>query len=119
MIENTKTYMGENKTILQFAGELFQNTMVKVNKTDIALDGTTGKRILKAGTIVSKDGKIVDGTTITNDKAFGLVYRDIDFTLSNGTETIPITIFGFINESKLPAAVPTDAKTVMKMLMFL
>lgn len=119
MIENTQTYMGENKTILQFAGELFQNAMVKINKSDVALDVSTGKRILKAGTVISKDGKIVDGTTVTNDKAFGLVYRDIDFTLSNGTETIPVTIFGFIKESTLPNTVPDAAKLAMKMLMFL
>lgn len=119
MIENTKTYMGENKTILQFAGELFQNVGIKINSTDFELDSATGKRIVKAGTVISKDGKIVDGTTITNDKAFGLVYRDVDLTLSNGTETIPVTVFGFINEAVLPAEVPVDAKAAMKMLMFL
>jgi monomeric isocitrate dehydrogenase len=119
MIESTKTYMGENKNILQFAGELFQNVGIKINSSDVAVDSSTGKKILKAGTVVSKDGKIVDGTNVTNDKAFGLVYRDIDLTLSNGTETIPVTVFGFINESTLPAEVPSDAKEAMKMLMFL
>lgn len=119
MIENQKTYMGENKSILQFAGELFENTLVKVSKTDVPLDSTTGKRILKAGTILSKAGKIVDGTTILNTDAFGLVYRDVDLTLSNGNESVPVTIFGFIKESVLPVAVPADAKTAMKMLMFL
>ena len=111
------TYMGENKSILQFAGELFQNTMVKVKKTDV--EEADGKRILKAGTVISKDGKVVDGSTVTNDKAFGLVYRDVDFTHSNGNETIPVTIFGFVKEKSLPKSVETEAKAAMKMIMFL
>ncbi|EPY2273230.1 hypothetical protein ACXAUS_002088 [Clostridium sporogenes] len=116
-IETKQTYMGENKTILQFAGELFQNAMVKVKKADVK--EVEGKRILKAGTVVSKDGKIVDGSTVTNDKAFGLVYRDVNLTYSHGTETVPVTIFGFIKESTLPETVSSEAKTAMKMLMFL
>ncbi|ASN68281.1 hypothetical protein 10S11_19 [uncultured Caudovirales phage] len=116
-IERKQTYVGENKTILQFAGELFQNMSVKVNKSDVP--EVDGKRILKAGTVISKDGKIVDGTKVTNDKACGLVYRDIDFTYSNGTETIPVTIFGFIKESALPKAVSEESKAVMKMIMFM
>ena len=115
--ENKQTYMGENKTILEFAGELFQNAMVKVKKIDIA--EAEGKRVLKAGTIISKDGKVVDGSTVTNDKAFGLVYRDVDFTYSNGTETIPVTIFGFVKEKALPKTVPEEAKTALKMIQFL
>ncbi|ENK0558491.1 hypothetical protein FDC49_10495 [Clostridium sporogenes] len=116
-IERSQSYMGENKTILQFAGELFQNAMVKVKKADVK--EADGKRILKSGTVISKDGKIVDGSTVTNDKAFGLVYRDVNLTYSHGTETVPVTIFGFIKESTLPEAVSPEAKTAMKMLMFL
>ncbi|MCD3230831.1 MULTISPECIES: hypothetical protein [Clostridium] len=115
--ETKQTYMGENKTILEFAGELFQNAMVKVKKTDIAEE--KGKRILKAGTVISKDGKVVDGSTVTNDKAFGLVYRDADFTYSNGTETIPVTIFGFIKEKALPKTISEDVKKALKMIQFL
>lgn len=117
MIETTKTYFGENKTILALAGELFQNTNVKVDADDVAT--VDGKKILKAGTVLAKDGKIVDGTTVTHDKAFGLVYRDVDFTLSNGIENVPVTIFGFVKESELPAVVHADAKAVMKMIQFL
>ncbi|EGO86254.1 hypothetical protein G8S49_11140 [Clostridium botulinum C] len=115
--ETKQTYMGENKTILEFAGELFQNAMVKVKKTDI--EEEKGKRLLKAGTVISKDGKVVDGSKVTNDKAFGLVYRDVDFTYSNGTETIPVTIFGFVKEKALPKVVPEDAKKALKMIEFL
>ena len=115
-IERKQSYMGKNETILQFAGELFQNMSVKVNKNDVP--EVDGRRILKAATILSKDGKIVDGTKVTNDKSLGLVYRDIDFTYSNGTENVPVTIFGFIKESTLSKAVAEEAKAAMKMIMF-
>lgn len=116
-IEKSKSYMGENKTILALAGELFQNVNVKVAKVDINTSLVDG--ILKAGTILSKDGKVVDGTTITDDKSYGLVYSDINFTDSNGKETVPVTIFGFIKESTLPKAPSTAAKMAMKMLLFM
>jgi hypothetical protein len=117
MIETKQSYMGENKTILALAGDLFQNVNVRVAAANIT--AVDGKKLLKAGTVITKDGKIVDGTTITGDKAFGLVYSDRDFTNSNGTENVPVTIFGFIKESVLPTAVPAAAKTAMKMLTFL
>ncbi|MCB2300388.1 hypothetical protein [Clostridium tagluense] len=112
MIETKQSYVGENKTILQFAGESFQNVSIKIKKIDVA--EVTGKRILKAGSIVDKAGKIVaDGT------AFGLVYRDVDFTLSNGTENIPVTIFGFIKTVALPTAPTELVKTALNMIKFL
>ena len=112
MIETKQSYMGENKTILQFAGELFQNVSVKVKKTDVT--EVAGKRVLRAGSIIDNTGKIVaDGTS------FGLVYRDVDFTLSNGNENIPVTIFGFVKTASLPTA-PTDlVKTALNMIKFL
>jgi hypothetical protein len=118
MLETKQTYMGENKTILKLAGELFQNVNVKVLAADVAAD-SNGKKLLKAGTVFTKNGKIVDGTTITNDQAFGLVYATKDFTHSNGNETVSVLIFGFVDESVLPAAVPAAAKTAMKMVSFL
>lgn len=116
-IETSQKYTGETKTILEFAGELFQNTLVKVKKTDVP--EVDGKRILEAGTFISKDGKIVDGTTVTDDKTFGIVYKDKDFTNSNGTETVAVTIFGFIKESILPKAPSAAVKTALKMVQFL
>ena len=118
MIETKQTYMGENKTLLKLAGELFQCVNIKVSAADITAD-SDGKKLLKAGTLISKDGKIVDGTTITNDKAFGLVYADKDFTHSNGNENVSVLIFGFVNESVLPKTIPDAAKSAMKMIVFL
>ncbi|HAK42892.1 MAG TPA: hypothetical protein DCM59_09605 [Clostridium sp.] len=115
--ENKQTYMGENKTILALAGDLFQNVNVKVLKSNVP--EANGKRILKAGTFISKDGKIVDGTIVTDGKAFGLIYRDVNFTHSNGNETVPVLIFGFINSKTLPKQPSETVKTALKMVTFL
>lgn len=114
--EKATTYLGENKTILKCGCDQFHNMAVKVKKADIAAALVDGR--LPAGTVLSKDGKLVDGTTVTNDKAYGLTYRDVNFTHSNGTEMVPVTVFGFIDESILPAPVVADAKAAMKLLLF-
>lgn len=115
MRQSTKSILGAQKNILALAGELFQNTNIKVNKTDVTL--TDG--VLLAGTIVDKLGKKVDGTTITSDKAFGVVYEDVDFNNSSGTEVVPVTIFGFIKESVLPEKPTVEVKSALKMIQFL
>ncbi|MCT4583767.1 MAG: hypothetical protein N4A54_02480 [Peptostreptococcaceae bacterium] len=110
--ERKRTVFGENKTILEFAGELFQNAMVKVTSSDFQIK--EGKKLLKAGTILSKEGKVVNDAT-----AFGIVYRDVNLTYSNGTETVPVTIFGFVKESALEVKPSQEAKNSMKMIMFM
>lgn len=118
MIEKKNTYMGENKTILKLAGELFQNVSIKIAKADVKV-ALNADEVLPAGTIITQDGKYVDGTTVTDDKAYGLVYRDINFKYSNGNESVPVTVFGFINEKALPKAPSEAAKSAMKMLLFM
>lgn len=115
--ERTEKIMGENKSILLVAGMLFQNLNVKVTKSDVESVLVDGK--LKAGTPLSKDGKVVDGTTVTADKVFGLLYRDIDFTYSNGNESVPVTIFGFVNSKVVPSSVTDNIKAALKMIQFL
>ncbi|MBM7869307.1 hypothetical protein JOC70_000776 [Clostridium pascui] len=115
--EKQTTYMGENKSILKLSGELFQNVSVKAAKADLTA-ALNADEVLPAGTILTQDGKFVDGTTIADDKAYGLVYRDVNFKYSNGNESVPVTVFGFINESALPVKPSTTAKAAMKMLLF-
>lgn len=115
--ERTEKIMGENKSILLVAGMLFQNVSIKVSKTDIASYLEEGK--LKAGTPLTKDGKVVDGTTVAASKVFGLLYRDFDFTYSNGNETVPVTVFGFVNSKVLPDKVTEDVKAALKMIQIL
>ncbi|HBJ2602290.1 hypothetical protein HYH37_00395 [Clostridium botulinum] len=110
MKQSTRNVFGKQKNILELAGELFQNINIKVNKSDATLkDG-----ILEAGTIVDKVGK-----KSTDVNAFGIVYNDVDFNNSHGTEVVPVTIFGFIKESALPEKPTAEVKTVLKMIQFL
>ena len=114
MRASTRSISSKSDTILAYTNT-YLNVNRKVNKTDVTLneDG-----ILPAGTIVDINGKSVN-TTELGSTAFGVVYEDWDFNDSMGTEVIPITIFGFVNLAKLPAA-PVDAvKTALKMIQFL
>ena len=56
---------------------------------------------------------------MTHDKAFGLLYKDVDFNNSTGKETVSVLIFGFVKESELPEAINASAKSAMKMIQFL
>lgn len=114
MRQSSRTLMGEQKNILALAGQLFQNTNIKVAKTVATL--TDG--ILPAGTIVDKTGKSVN-TSALGSTAFGVVYEDVDFNNSKGTEVVPVTIFGFVKTSALPVAPVTEAKAALKMIQFL
>lgn len=116
-IEKRKTLFGENKSILAMAGELFQNIPVKVKKSDV--ESILEDGILKAGTPFSADGKYVDGTTVTADKAAGLLYKDVNFTYSNGKESVSLTVFGFVKNEGLPASVTDSVKKALKMILFI
>ncbi|WP_238884513.1 hypothetical protein [Clostridium sp. YIM B02551] len=114
MRQSSTSIMGEQKNILALAGHLFQNTNIKVSNTVATL--TNG--ILPAGTIVDKNGKSVN-TAELGSSAFGIVYEDVDFTNSKGTEVVPVTIFGFIKASALPATPVAETKAALKMIQFL
>jgi hypothetical protein len=115
MKQSSRTLMGEQKNILALAGQLFQNTNIKVTKTVTTLNA---EGILPAGAIVDKTGKVVN-TAELGATAFGIVYEDVDFNNSKGTEVVPVTIFGFIKASELPEAPVAEVKTALKMIQFL
>lgn len=110
MRQSTTKILGSQKNILALAGELFQNTNIKVSK----ITTTLKEGVLEAGTIVDKTGKKAN-----DDTAFGVVYEDVDFNNSHGTEVVPVTIFGFVKESALPEKPTTEAKAALKMIQFL
>lgn len=112
MRQSSTTIFGENKTILELAGDLFQNINIKVNKSDVSSSLDNG--ILKAGTIVNKSGVPVNDNT-----AFGLVYNDINFTNSTGTEIVPVLIFGFVKTKVLPAQPEEATKLALPLIKFL
>lgn len=111
MRQSTRKIMGSQKNILALAGELFQNINIKVDKSKTTLNSD---EILPAGTFVDKDGKVVNDST-----AFGVVYSDVEFKDSHGTEIVPVTIFGFIKESELPVAPTNETKEALKIIKFL
>lgn len=108
MRQSTTKILGEQKNILELAGQLFQTTNIKVEKTN-ASDG-----VLEAGTIVDKAG-----AKANTSSAFGVVYEDVDFTNSHDTEVVPVLIFGFVKSSVLPEQPTSEAKIALPMIKFL
>lgn len=110
MRQSTTTIGSSQVNILKY-NQYFLNVNLKVTKTVTTLNSSG---ILPAGTIIDSTGKVVnDGT------AYGIVYEDVDFNNSTGTEVIPVTIFGFVDTSKLPTAPADTAKTALNMIKFL
>lgn len=110
MRQSKYSVTGAQKNILAFHG-LYLNTNIKVNKSDATLDEN---EILPAGTIVDKSGK-----TVTDGTAFGVVYEDVEFKDSMGTEVVPVTIFGFVNVHELPVQPSAAVITALKMIQFI
>lgn len=108
-IQSSKTIFGENKNILRDA-QHFISLPVKVNASLITADAK-GKKILVAGSIIDKTGKIVNDNT-----AYGFVYEDVDFTNSTGVETVPVVVHGIIDSTQIPTQPIADALTAMKLI---
>ncbi|AKA70140.1 hypothetical protein [Clostridium scatologenes] len=105
-----RTIFGEKKNILAVGGH-FISVPVKIDATVIVAD-VAGKKIVPLGSIVDKNGKVVnDGT------AFGITYNEIDVT--NGTEAVSVVIHGFVDGSQLPVAPSATALTALKQITIL
>lgn len=110
MRQSSTQIMAAQVNILKY-NQYFLTTNLKVAKTATTLNA---KGILPAGTIVDATGKVVnDGT------AYGVVFEDVDFTNSMGTENVSVLIFGFVDASKLPTAPADAAKTTLNMIKFM
>ena len=116
MRQSTRKILGEQKNILEIAGQLFQNIDIKVTKSIVNNELVGG--VLRAGTIVDLTGKKANTAALAS-KAVGIVYHDVDFNDSKGTEVVPITVFGFIKKSVLPEVPVNEVLPVLKMIMFL
>ncbi|WP_123053142.1 hypothetical protein [Clostridium sp. JN-1] len=108
-IQSSKTIFGENKNILRDA-QHFISLPIKVNSSLITADAN-GKKVLAAGSIVDKTGKIVNDNT-----AYGLVYEDVDFTNSTGVETVPVVVHGIIDSKQIPTQPTAEALLAMKLI---
>lgn len=114
------------KDIRAIAGDNFVNIPIKVKKADVSAKLVNG--ILKAGTLLTAEGKAVTTNSSTTD-AFGIVYEDVDFNNSysadkvadNATETVPVMIHGFVKTKmiKLDSSNGAVEKAALKMIAFL
>lgn len=73
-------------------------------KDDPAATTVDGKKIIKQGTVYPAN----------DDTALGVVFHDVDVT--NGDQTQPLLIHGFLKEAALPQPLSADAKLVLPML---
>lgn len=116
MRQSSKTIFTQQKDIRAIAGEHYVNINIKVTKVDVL--ATLKDEVLLAGTVVDKNGKPANNTD-----AFGIVFADVDFKDSTGTEILPILVHGFVNKSKLKEYsgedVTVEAIAAMSMIKFL
>ncbi|CAM3001795.1 hypothetical protein HAHI6034_10910 [Hathewaya histolytica] len=112
---NYKISVGQ-RDIREIAGDHYVNINIKVRKTDVTDKLKEG--VLPAGTTVDPKGKPENGAT-----SFGIVFADVDFNNSKGTEILPVMIHGFVNKAKLKEytgeEVTEEAIKAMNMIKFL
>lgn len=99
------------KDIRALAGDHYVNVPIKVKKTNVTASLVNG--VLEAGTLITADGKTVTSTTDTSD-VYGIVFTDVDFNNSKGTEVVPVMIHGFVNSAKINLNSTTEIATAEK-----
>jgi len=107
------------KDIRALAGEHYVNVNIKATKSD--LTGALVNGILEAGNLITADGKVATTTgtvegTPASTTAYGVLFVDVDFNNSKGTEILPVCIHGFLKESavKFSADTVVDGKKAEK-----
>lgn len=120
MRQSSSTIGTKQKDIRQLAGDHYVNVNIRVKKTDVSAALVDG--VLLAGTRVSKTGlkAVTTGDTST---AYGVVFADVDFNNSTGTEILPVCIHGFLNKAMIKeysgADVDTAEEKALNMIKFL
>ena len=121
----TKVTGTVQKTIVMDSALKFA-TSVRIGNAGVVADGD-GKKIIKAGMPLTGDllardtAFVVAATTTGVSNAVAICQSDIDVT--SGTMNGSVIVFGFIDESKLDAAVVTaldaPARAALKQITFL
>lgn len=106
-----KTDYSNNKEILKFGSQDYVAHPCMVSATGITADAD-GRKIVKAGSILDKNGAIVnDGT------AEGVLLYDVDVTYGDAQGAL--VVFGFIDGTKLPVSNLTSAcVSALKLIKF-
>lgn len=108
----------KSREILHFSKNImrdglhFTNLTVKVLKS-LAVE-VNGREIIKAGTVVGKDGTKQNGAN-----AYGLIYEDVDCTNEEQNYIFaPVVVQGVVEEGRLPEVLTPEAKTALKDIFF-
>jgi len=99
------------KDIRALAGDHYVNVPIKVTKTNVTASLVSG--VLEAGTLITAGGKTVTSNSSTTD-VYGIVFADVDFNNSKGTEVVPVMIHGFVNTAKIKLNSTTEVAAVEK-----
>lgn len=106
------------KNILAIAGDHFITIPMKVTKTNVNDKLVNG--VLEAGTLLNNKGSKVT-TNVGSSDAWGIVFTDVDFNDSKGTEVVPVLIHGVVDTKKIKLDGENHAKEIeaLKNIIFL
>lgn len=105
-----QTDYGNDVEILKFVDH-YVGEAIQVSDANVTAN-EYGKKIVPAGSILDKDGKVVN-----NNTAVGVLLHDVDVTY--GSKAGTIVIHGFIDGTKLPIReLTSDCVSAMKMIKF-
>lgn len=106
------------KNILAIAGDHFITIPMKVTKTNVNDKLVNG--VLEAGTLLNNKGSNVT-TNVGSSDAWGIVFTDVDFNDSKGTEVVPVLIHGVVDTKKIKLDGEHHAKEIeaLKNIIFL
>ena len=105
-----QTDYGNNIEILKYGVQDYIARPIMVSANSIVADAD-GKKIVKAGSILSGAGAIVNDAT-----AEGVLLWDVDVTYGDAPGSL--VMFGFIDKTKLPVQPEAEAITALKLIKF-
>lgn len=105
-----RTDYANNIEILKYGVQDYIARPIMVSATGISADAD-GKKIVKAGSILSTAGAIVNDAT-----AEGVLLWDVDVTYGDAAGSL--VMFGFIDKTKLPVQPAEAAITALKLIKF-
>lgn len=106
------------KNILAIAGDHFITIPMKITKSTV--NDKLVSDVLEAGTLLTEKGGPVTTNGVSSD-AWGIVFTDVDFTNSKGTEVVPVLIHGVVDTKKIKLDGEHHAKEIeaLKNIIFL
>lgn len=118
MRQSSYTIGAAQKDIRAIAGDHFITIPMKITKSKVDTKLVNG--ILEAGTLLTAKGETVT-TNGTSSNAFGIVFTDVDFNDSKGTEVVPVLIHGVVDTKKIKLDDTNHAKEIesLKNIIFL